>query len=129
MSGLIGLPNDLQAKVLSNLNPRDLARAGGTSRGLRVASHTEFHNLLNNEHLTRLAERYKSKLLTPRVTLHDEVPMRVAEAIGELPERNEFGQPTQFRPDGDRTFAGRQMKRSVDDGITDQLGRPIDRGR
>ena len=129
MSGLQGLPNDLQAKVLSNLNPRDLARAGGTSRGLRDASHTEFHNLLNNEHLTRLAERYKSKLLTPRVTLHDEGPTRVAEAIGQLPERNEFGQPTQFRPDGDRTFAGRQMKRSVDDGITDQLGRPIDRGR
>ena len=129
MSGLIGLPNDLQSKVLSNLNPRDLARAGGTSRGLRDASHTEFHNLLNNEHLTRLAERYKSKLLTPRVTLHDEGPTRVAEAIGQLPERNEFGKPTQFRPDGDRTFAGRQMKRSVDDGITDQLGRPIDRGR
>ena len=129
MSGLQGLPNDLQAKVLSNLNPRDLARAGGTSRGLRVASHTEFHNLLNNEHLTRLAERYKSKLLVPRMTLHDEAPTRVAEAIGQLPERNEFGKPTQFRPDGDRTFAGRQMKRSVDDGITDQLGRPIDRGR
>jgi hypothetical protein len=124
------LPKELKEKVLSNLNPRDMVRAGGTSRALRDASHTEFHNLLNNEHVTRLAERYKSKLLVPRMTLHDEAPTRVAEVIGQLPERNEFGRPTQFRPDGDRTFAGRQMKRSVDDdGITDQLGRPIDRGR
>eukprot|EP01043_Picozoa_sp_COSAG02_P099508 COSAG02_NODE_35619_length_465_cov_20.808743_2_plen_90_part_01 len=37
------LDADLHGKILSNLNPRDIARAGGANKALRTASHNEFH--------------------------------------------------------------------------------------
>ena len=123
-----GLPDSLKERVLSNLNPRDMARTAEVSRGLREASHAEFHNLLNNEHLTRLAERYKSKLQAPHIQ---------TEAFADLaPDRRR-----PLRQEVNRLVANDsyrfQTPRSVMEGLrdghwlslTDQLGRPIDRGR
>ena len=130
----------LHEMILSNLNPRDVARAGGVNKALRAASHNEFHNIVNNPHVTRVAERYKSKLRAPMMA----GAMTVSDSLADLPERNRFGQGTQFRgeraidvgggqqqthQDGDRTFAGRTLKHFVDHTLEDRIGRAIDRGR
>ena len=123
----------LHEKILSHLNVRDVVRAGGTNRALREASHTELHNVVNNPHVMRVAERYKSKLRAPRVVDPADpgsAPYSIRTAMADvLPERNQYGEPTQFRGDGSRTFAGRQLKHAVDHTLTDRLGRDIDRGR
>jgi hypothetical protein len=136
------LDADLHQKILSNLNPRDVARAGGANKALRTASRTEFHSIVNNPHVIHVAERYKSKLRSPKVEMLDEPTLK--ETRQDLPEKNRFGQGTQFRSvqpvdvgggqvqmlgHGDRTFAGRGLKYYVDHHLTDQIGRPIDRGR
>ena len=120
------LPPELLRHVMSNLNLRDVARAGGASRALRDASHTEFHNLLATPVLTQIAGRYKSKLQTPFVEEPGEVPVRVRERIREA--RGEGG-GFLTRPDGSFTSSARRLKRDIDRRITNQLGRPIDRGR
>ena len=69
---------DEVSQIMKHLNPRDVARSGGVNRTFREASHTEFHNILNNPVLTKVAERYKqSKLQTPFVqVLGVENPIR-----------------------------------------------------
>ena len=133
------LDADLHGKILSNLNPRDIARAGGANKALRTASHNEFHSIVNSPHLARVAERYKGKLLAPKVD-----GLTVKESLEDLPEKNRFGQGTQFRSEqavdvgggqsqmlggGARTFAGRGLKYYIDHHLEDRVGRAIDRGR
>ena len=80
---------------------------------------------MNNPHVTQVAERYKSKLRTPTVTFITPPDLTLKESIQDLPEKNRFGQGTQFRSlqpvdvgggqfqllgHGERTFAGRGLK-------------------
>jgi hypothetical protein len=133
------LDADLHGKILSNLNPRDIARAGGANKALRTASRSEFHSIVNNPHLTHVAERYKTKLRAPKVG-----GLTVKESFEDFPEKNRFGQGTQFRSeqvvdvgggqtrmlgDGARTFAGSSLKYYIDHHLEDRVGRVIDRGR
>ena len=124
------LDADLHQKILSNLNIRDVARAGGANKALRTASRTEFHNMVNNPHVTQVAERYKSKVRIPMVPAAPSVP------LSDLPEKNRYGQGTQFKSEqavdigggqammlghGER-FAGRNLKYYVDHHLADRLG-------
>ena len=117
------LPQDLKQKVLSNLNPRDMAKTAEVSRGLRDASHTEFHNLLNNDLLTRVADRYRRKLLAPHLQTdwqwHEFFGERIPLQQGPARFRGLYGfTPTRIE---DMAGPGWPMR------LVDKLGRPIDR--
>ena len=83
------LDADLHQKILSNLNPRDVARAGGANKALRTASRTEFHSIVNNPHVIHVAERYKSKLRSPKVEMLDEPTLK--ETRQDLPVHQHLG--------------------------------------
>ena len=107
-----------------SMSPRDAARMGGVNREWRDVSTVALHNLDQNPHITRLQERYRSRLRRPFINAgpHYRMPLRQSMQLDrDLPDVTDARGRVigRYRP-------SRYRRRVIDTGLLeDQLGRRI----
>jgi len=129
------MPFDALQLIAGQMRPRDAARIGGVSRTFRDVSRVALHNLDRNPHLTRLQERYRSRLKRPHIqTPYERIPL--SESMREDRDVDFFARGGHENPqDRPSLFRKQVIDRSNPDYVnvppddqfilTDQLGRPL----